>query len=71
MWKGIICTDIYENNTIREANCIWGIGKSIGLYAENDAEVINTLTYFQLCKDEGLKNVRVRGKKGLMEVSQF
>ena len=66
-----MCIDMHENDTIEEANYIWVIGKSIGLYARNDAEVINVLIYSQLCKDEGLKQVRVRGKKRLMEASRF
>ena len=47
------------------------IGKSIGLYAVNDAELINVLAYSQLCKDEDSKHVRVKGKKRLTEASRF
>ena len=66
-----MCTDMHENDTIKEANCMWVIGKSTSLYAENVAKVINVLTYSQLCKDEGLKHLRVKGKNGLMETSRF
>ena len=71
MWKGIMCIVMHENDTIKEANCLWVIRKSIGLYAENDAEVINVLAYSELCKDKGSKHMRVRSKKGLMEASWF
>ena len=67
-----MCIDMHENDTIKEANCIWVIRKSIGLYAENDAEVINIMIYSQLCKDEETQSIwELEARKGWWKQTSF
>ena len=47
-----------------EAKLTWDLGKSLGFYAENDDDVINTLAYSYMEKEDRTKRARAKGKKG-------
>ena len=51
-------------NHAEEVKCTWDLGKSLGLYASNDDDVINALTILHMGNEEGTRGARAKGKKG-------
>ena len=49
---------------MEEAKCTWALGKSLGLYAQNEDDVVNALAELQMEKKDGKKRARARGKRG-------
>ena len=54
----------YEDERYGEARNTWEIGKTLGLYSQNDEEVIKALVVAHENREENVKNVKSRGKKG-------
>ena len=50
---------------VEEAKRTWDLGKKLGLYAENEQDVINALTDIHVVKEDSLKRAHARGKKGM------
>ena len=57
------CEKAYSN-PVEETNCTWDLGKKLGLYAENEQDIINALTDIHVVKENSLKRACARGKNG-------
>ena len=60
--KGPYESDPYDDDD--EARRTWQFGKSLGLNADNDEDMVDALAIDHMQKEEGTKNARARGKKG-------
>ena len=52
------------SDCVEETKRTWDLGTKIGLYAENEHDVINALANLHMDKEDRTKRARVRGKKG-------
>ena len=52
------------SNSKEEARCTWDLGKSLGLFAQNEDDVVNAFAELHMEKEDGTKQARARGKRG-------
>ena len=60
----ISTNNLLEKQIYEEARLTWKLGKSPGLFADNDKDVINELAKNQEYKEEDSKLVKTKGKRG-------
>ena len=61
--------DLNADLKLMEAKCTWVLCKGLGLYAENDMDVIKALAKVQASKNEEYNSVKKRSKKGHKEAN--